>query len=136
MASALGSGGSMRMLKEEAEHLLRSIGPTWIGVRARSTPTRPRMAGSMDHPLFEHRLSARIGVQGAAVGMPTGHLTTLHLALQVRNPPRLRDDLIAVARVHRRVMVAVKYNGRDDRPGFSFVRHDAAGEVERRRAAV
>src|SRR6266404_8141234 len=92
----------MRMLEEEAEHLLRSIGTSRIGVGAGGAAARPTMASSVNDPLLEDRPPGCVSVDGTAVGMPAGYPSVLHPGLQVHGHvrPRLRDDLIGVSRVH------------------------------------
>ena len=67
----------MAMGQKKAEHLARGIGPLRIGVGAGLAPTRPGMAGAVDHPLLEDRLAVRIGMQRPAVGPSTRHLSLL-----------------------------------------------------------
>ena len=69
----------------------------------------------MNDPLLEDRPPACVSVEGAAVGMPAGHPTVLHACPQVhgRIRPRLSDDLIAVARVHRLVLISMEHDRRD-----------------------
>src|SRR5271157_1912442 len=74
----IGARCGMRVLKEEAEHLPRSVRPSRIGEGPGGAAARPCMAGSMDNPLLEDRLSACIGVEGAAVSMPPGRPAVLH----------------------------------------------------------
>src|SRR5258707_9385353 len=104
-----------RVLDEESEHLPRGVGPPRIGVGAGGTAARPGMAGSVDDPLLEDRPPARIDMDRAAVGVPAGHPTVLHCCLHIRGHgvPRLRDDLIAVARVHRGLLIAMEHDRRD-----------------------
>src|SRR6266403_2178328 len=52
----------MRVLEEEAEHLLRSIGPSRIGVGPSEAAARPTMASSVNDPLFEDRSPACVSV--------------------------------------------------------------------------
>ena len=75
------------------------------------------MTGAVDDPLLEDRLPAGVGMKRAAVGVPAGHLAVLHGCLQTRGRGRhrLRDDLIAVARVHRRVLIAMEHDRRNVR---------------------
>lgn len=68
----------MRVLEKEAEHLPRGVGPSRIGEGPGGAATRPRMAGPVDDPLLKDHLPAQIGVEGAAVGVPAGHLAVLH----------------------------------------------------------
>src|ERR1700736_7037308 len=74
----------MRVLEEEAEHLPRGFGPSRIGVGAGGAAARPTMARSVNDPLLEDRPPACVSVEGAAVGMPTGHPTVLHARPQVQ----------------------------------------------------
>src|SRR4051794_40838920 len=112
----LGCCLGMRVVEEEAEHLARGVGPAGISVRSGRAPTRPGMAATMDKPLLKERLATGVGVQGTAIGMPAGYLTTLRPGLQASGCRRLRlrDDLVAIARVHRAVLVRVEHDGRDD----------------------
>jgi hypothetical protein len=73
------------------------------------------MTGSMNDPLLEDHLPGRIMVEGAAVSSATGYPAMLNRHLQggVRVLPKLRDDLIAVVRVHRRVVIPMEHNRRD-----------------------
>jgi hypothetical protein len=72
----------MWVLEEEAEHLLRRVGPSRIGVGAGGTAAGPTMASSVNDPLLEDRPPACV-VKGAAVGMPAGYPSVLHPCLQV-----------------------------------------------------
>jgi hypothetical protein len=96
----------MWVLEEKAEPLPGRVGPARIGVGTGAAAARLSMAGAVNDPLLEHRLPIRIGVERPAVDMPAGHLTALHFFLQLRGRgrPRLRHDLIAVARVYRDVL--------------------------------
>ena len=117
----------MRMLEEEAEHLLRSIGPSRIGVGAGGAAARPTMASSVNDPLLEDRPPACVSVEGLAVGMPAGYPSVLHPGLQVHGHvrPRLRDDLIGVSRVHRVVLIPMEHDCRNDPPVLPTVRRAA-----------
>ena len=70
------------MLQEEAEHLARGVGAPRIGVGSSGTAAGPGVAAAMDQPLLEYRLSAGVGVNRAAVGVPARHLPALHLGPQ------------------------------------------------------
>jgi hypothetical protein len=50
------------MLKEEAEHLFRGVGPRRICERPRKIATRPRMTGPVQLPLLEHAASACVAL--------------------------------------------------------------------------
>ena len=114
----------MRMLEEEAEHLLRSIGPSRIGVGPSGAAARPTMASSVNDPLPEDRSPACVSVEGTAVGLPTRYPSVLHHCLQVHGHvgPRLRDDLIGVSRVQRLVLIPMEHDCRDDPPALPTVR--------------
>jgi hypothetical protein len=115
----------MAVLKEEAEHLPRCVRSSRIGVGAGRTTARPGMAGAVDDPLLENYLPARVGVKCASVGMPARHPTVLSPGLQARDRgrPELRDDLIAVARMNRAVLIPMEHDCRDHLPVFSGSAH-------------
>jgi hypothetical protein len=46
--------------------------------------------------------------------MSSGYPAAVNSLLQVRGSLRLRDDIIAVARMHRHISIAMKYNGGDN----------------------
>ncbi len=109
------------MLQEEAQHLLRGIGPARIGVGARGAAAKPGMAGAVDHPLLDHRLPIRVNMQRTAVGVTTGNLAFLGVYPERRTPRRLSNDRVAITWVDRGVPVAMEDNGRNDpplRPGW------------------
>jgi hypothetical protein len=62
------------VLQEEPNHLAGGIGSLRKGVGTGRAATRPSVAGSMNDPLFDHRLAAGIGMQYAAVCEPTRNL--------------------------------------------------------------
>ena len=66
------------MFQEKAEYFSRGIRAARIGKGSGAAAARPCMAGAMDDPLLENRLSARIGMKRAAIGMPCRHLTMLN----------------------------------------------------------
>ena len=119
----------MRMFEEEAEHLARGVGPPWIGVGAGGAAARPGMARSVDDPPLENRHPARVGVEDPAVGVPAGNLAALHSRRQADDlgRGRLRDDLFAVAGMHRGVLVAVEHDRRNDSPGLPRAIRTAPG---------
>ena len=73
------------------------------------------MTRSVNDPLLEDRLPTRIMVEGAAVDSATGPRAVLNRCslVGVRVFPQLRDDLIAVVRVHRGVLIPMEHNRRD-----------------------
>ena len=112
---------NLRMVVEKAEHLLRGIGPFGIGIRAAGTSSRPSVSGAVHQPVFHDGLSARVVVGGARIGMAMRDLALLHAharsgaALGRCSPPGMRrrtlgDHLVAIARMHRRIPVAVEHN--------------------------
>src|ERR1700694_653329 len=86
------------------------------------------MARSVNDPLLEDRPPACVSVEGAAGGLSARHPTVLHARPQVhdRSRPRLGDDLIAVARVHRLVLISMEHDRRDC-PTVSPIARRAAG---------
>ena len=115
----------MSVFEKEPEELPRRVGSVWIGVGAGTAAARPGMSGAVDDPVLEDRLPSRVGVKRAAVGMPAGYPTVLHGFTQVRHRgcPGLRDDLMAVARMNRAVLIPMKHDGRDHSPVFSGSAH-------------
>src|SRR5271165_5911274 len=95
------------------------------------------MASSVNDPMLEDRAPACVSVEGAAVGMPAGYPSVLHPCLQVYGHvrPRLRDDLIAVSRVDRLVLIPMEDDRRDDPPVFPIARR-AAGLARGRPLAL
>ncbi len=106
----------MGVLEEEPEHLPRGIGPLRIGVGPGGAAARPGMSGPVDDPVLEDRLSARVGVEPAAISMPTGYPTLLHRLPEVRHRScsGLRHDPIAVARVHRGIPIPMEHDRRNN----------------------
>ena len=103
------------MFEKEAEHLGGGVRSAGIGVRAGGAAARPGMAGAVNDPLLEYRLSARIPMEGTAVGAPAGRLPALDRRCQsAERLSDLGDDLIAVARVHRGIPIAMEHDRRDD----------------------
>ena len=84
----------MGVIEEETEHLLRGVGPSRIGVRAGGAAARPSVTGSVDDPLLEDRLPARVSVEGPAIGMPAGYPPVLHSSPQVHGRIRLACAMI------------------------------------------
>jgi hypothetical protein len=78
------------------------------------------MAGAVDNPVLQDRLPARVGMERAPVGVPAGDPTVLHRCPQVRHRacPGLLDHPIAVARVHRAVLIPMEHDCRDHSPVF------------------
>ena len=80
------------------------------------TATRPGVARSVNNLLLEDCLPASVTMQDPAVTAPTRYPTFLNGCLQVdvQSFPELRDDVIAVMRMHRRVLISMENNRRDD----------------------
>src|SRR5471032_1383858 len=92
------------MLEEETQHLPRGVGASRIGERAGGAAARPGMTAAVNDPLLEDLPPARVAVERAAVGEPARRMANFDARLQVGcRRHRLCDDVIAVARVHRRV---------------------------------
>ena len=101
------------VFEEEAQHLPRGVRSSRIGVGADRAASRPCVCGSMDFPVLKDCAPARVGMDRAGVGMSSGDPTAMHRLSQVRDSHRPRDDVIAVARMHRGVEIAVKNDGWD-----------------------
>src|SRR5260221_10394320 len=54
--------------------------------------------------------------------MSPGYLTAMHFLLQLCDP-LLRNEMVAVARMHYGVLIAMKNDGRDSRPVSQNRRH-------------
>src|SRR5260370_24016875 len=54
--------------------------------------------------------------------MSPGYLTAMHFLLQLRDP-LLRNEMVAVARMHYGVLIAMKNDGRNSRPVSQNRRH-------------
>src|SRR5205823_3397635 len=113
------------MLEEEAQHLLRGVRPSRIGVGASGASSRPGMSGTMDFPVLKDCAPARVGMDCAGIGMSSWYPTAMHVLLQICSP-LLRNDMIPVARMHCVVSISMKNNGRDSRP-LPQDRRNAAG---------
>ena len=68
----------------------------------------------------------RVRMDRSGIGMSSGDPAAMHRFLQVCDLHRPRDDMIAVARMHRSVAIAVKNDGRDRLP-ISENRRNMAG---------
>src|SRR5689334_24796810 len=104
------------MLEEEAQHFLRCVRPLRIGVGARGAASRPRVPSAVDAPVLEYSAPARVGMDGARIGMTTGDLSAMHVCPRARGSDRLRQDFAAIAWMHGRITIAVKHDGRNSRP--------------------
>src|ERR1700730_1409103 len=104
------------VIEKEPEHLPRGVRSLRIRVRPGGTATRPGVARSMNEPLLEDYLSARVMMLDPAVAAATRYSTFLNRCLQVdvQRFPELRDDVIAVMRMHRRILISMENNRRDD----------------------
>src|SRR6266496_3843292 len=120
------------MAEEKANHFATCIGPSWIGVTTQGTAPRPSMASSVYLPPLEYRAPPCINVEGSGVGMSSGYPTAMHVRLHARNNIRLCDDVIAVARMHGGVAIAVEHDGRDN-PFASLDHRDTGGALSHRR---
>src|SRR5271169_5706252 len=105
------------VLEEEAQHLPRCVRSSRIGVGASGASSRPGVSGTMDLPVLKDCPPASVGMDCAGIGMSSGYPTAMHILLQVRSPI-LRNNMIAVARMHCVVSIPMKNDGRDSRPVF------------------
>jgi hypothetical protein len=108
-------GRGIRVLEEEPQHLPRGVRPSRIGIGASGAAARPGVSGTMDLPVLKDCPPARVGMDGAGIGMSSGYPTATHGPSQVRSP-LLRNNTIAVARMHCVVSIPMKNDGRDSRP--------------------
>jgi hypothetical protein len=105
-----------RMLEEESQHFPRGVRSSRISVGASRVASRPCVSSSMDVPVLKDSAPARVGMDRAGIGMPSGYPPAIHLPLRARRSHRLLKNMIAVAWMHRNVAIAMKNNGRDSRP--------------------
>src|SRR5579862_8561933 len=105
------------MLQEEAQHLPRGIGPARIGVGTGGAASRPCVTGTVDLPLLEDGAPARVDMQRAGIGVSARNRSTMHLDLRTRRSLGLGNDMIAVARMHRGIGIAMEDDGRNGRGG-------------------
>ena len=117
-------GRGARVLEEEAQHLPCGVRTSWIGVGASGAATRPGVSGTMDLPMLKHSAPARVGMDCAGICMSAGNPTAMYFLLQVRSP-LLRNDTIAVARMHCVVSITMKNDRRDSRPALQDRRNVA-----------
>ena len=108
------------MLEEETEHLARGIGPLRIGVRAGGAAACPGMASALDHPVLKDRLTSSVGMWRATVAPSAGCLALLRrrrgLQTGGSGTAGLGDDLVAIARIDGRVLVAMEHDRRHGPP--------------------
>src|ERR1700730_1590732 len=104
------------VIEKEPEHLPRGVRSLRIRVRPGGTATRPGVARSANEPLLEDCLPASVMMQEPAVAAATRYPTFLNRCshVDVQRFPELRDDVIAVMRMHRRVLISMENNRRDD----------------------
>ena len=70
----------------------------------------------MNVPVPKDFAPARVGMDGAGIGMSSRCLSAMHFLLRARRPYGLLKNMIAVAWMHRIVAIAVKNDSRDSRP--------------------
>src|SRR6202035_1940469 len=100
------------MLKEETQHFPRRVRPSRIGVGAGGTAARPRVAGTVNIPMFGDRPPAPVGKDGAGIGMAVGYASSKQLRCRTRGPGGLLENLVAVVGMHRGVAIAMENDGR------------------------
>ena len=106
------------MLKEEAQHFPCRVRSSRIGVGAGGTAARPGVAGTMNVPVFGDCPPARVGKDGAGIGMAVRDLSAKHLRCRTRRFGGLFDNPIAVVGMHRGVAIAMENDGRHGRAGL------------------
>jgi hypothetical protein len=94
--------------EEETQHFPCRVRPARIGVGAGGTASRPGVAGTVNVPVLGDGTPARIGKDGASIGMPVGHPSAKHLRCRTRRFGGLLENSAAVARMHRGVTIAVE----------------------------
>src|SRR6202051_435229 len=100
------------MLEEETQHFPRRVRPSRIGVGANGTAARPRVAGTMNVPVFGDRPPAGVGKDGAGIGMAVGHPAAKHLRCRTRRFGELLENPVAVVGMHRGVAIAMENDRR------------------------
>jgi len=70
----------------------------------------------MDIPVLKYSAPGCVGKDRTGVGMPSGYPPSMHFLLRARHSHSLPENVVAVARMHRHVAIAMKNNGRDSRP--------------------
>ena len=95
------------VFEEEAQHFPRGVRSSRIGEGAGRAAPRPRVCGSVDFPVLKDCAAARVGMNRSGIGMSSGDPTAMHRLSRVCGSHRPRDDMIAVARMHRGVAIAV-----------------------------
>ena len=103
------------MIEKEPQHLSRRIWPARVRVGARCTAAGPGVAASMHDPLLQHRRPTIVCMEGAREPASAIRcLAVFHRGPQVAGGRTgLRQDILAVAGVHRRVPIGVEHNGWD-----------------------
>ncbi len=69
-ACELASAHGVQRVREEAQHLFRSVGPLGIGVRTPRTPARPNMAGPMHCPMLRNHAAAHVAANARVYARP------------------------------------------------------------------
>ena len=104
-----------RMLEEEPQHFPRSIRSSRIGVGARRAASRPCVCSAVDVPMLKDSTPARVDVDRAGIGVPSGYPPAMHALFGARRFYGLLKNLIAVTWMHGNVAIAVKDDGRESR---------------------
>src|SRR6266550_5075765 len=106
------------VLIEEANHFTRSIRPSWVRVGAAQATAKPRVTAAMHSPVFKYGAAGRIPVHRARVRVTARHLSTFGRGVGTRRTvlaQRSRDQVLAVAGMHRSIPVAVEHDRRHRR---------------------
>src|SRR6202030_2039520 len=102
------------MFKEEPQHLFGGIRTTRIGEGPGRAAAEPRMPGTTDAPVLDHRLSVAIDLQRPCVGVAAWNLPCLDPGPQRRPLHRLCGDRVTVAHIDGGIPFAVKNDGWDE----------------------
>src|ERR1700733_13486852 len=106
------------MLEEETQHFFARVWPLRIGVGTGGTTSRPGGGGPVNVPMLGDCPAARVGNDGACIGMPVGYPTAKYLRRRTLRFGGLLDNSVAILWVHRGVAIAVENDGRHLRSGL------------------
>ncbi len=105
-----------------------------IGVGAGWTAPRPGVPCLLDFPVFTNCPVPSIGIDRAAIGMPSRSLAMLNgLPPSRRGPQSLRGDRFAVTGMDNEILVAVEDNSWNHPSAPDFNRRPNAHGIESRR---
>src|SRR3984957_12450422 len=124
------------MLEEETQHFFARVRPLRIGVGTGGTTSRPGVAGTVNVPMLGGCPAARVGNDGAGIGIPVGYPTAKYLRRRTLRFGGLLDNSVAILWVHRGVAIAVENDGRHlSLPGCFVTASLAHGDERGRKIA-